>query len=148
MSDGLAIFRIRRFVPENISATYGIFLQDYTPFAVTIELPYKNNQNDISCFDEGEYICERYSSEKYKNVWQITNVKNRTFILIHWANYLKDIKGCVGVGEKFSDINNDGVMDIAESKNLPNEGFNELMKRTEGMDRFRLIVEKCYTWTA
>ena len=65
---------------------------------------------------------------------------------MHWGNFLKDTHGCVLVGEKFSDINNDGIMDIAESKNLLNEGFHELMKRTEGLDEFKLIIEQSYEW--
>lgn len=66
-----------------------------------LENPWLNNQQNISCIPKGTYIVEKYSSEKYPDVWEIKNVANRTYILIHAGNFLKDTQGCVLVGQSF-----------------------------------------------
>ena len=138
----MKILIIRRFVPENTDATYGIFLHENKPFAVTLELPDKNDHPDISCIPTGEYICKPYSSEKYPNTWEITNVLNRSLILIHKGNFISDIKGCVAVASEFSDINNDGVVDIMQSV----KGFNKFMSIVQGETEFKLVIERAGTW--
>ena len=40
----------------------------------------------------------------------------RDFILIHEANYYTDLKGCIGLGADFIDINKDGELDITSSR--------------------------------
>ena len=143
----MKIFTIRRFVPEYKEAMYGIFLDELKrPFAVTLEHPWKQNAPFISCIPTGEYICKPYSSAKYPNTWQICDVKDRDFVLIHWGNFLKDTQGCIIVGEKFQDLNNDGIMDIAESKNTANHGFLEFMKKTKGLTELKLVIEESYEW--
>ena len=142
----MKILTIRRFVPENIDATYGVYLDGRVPFAATLELPWRNNAIDISCIPTGEYMCKLYSSDKYPNVWQVMNVVNRSLILQHWGNYLKNSNGCILVGEKFCDLNQDGIADIGESRTSPNEGFNELMLRTKGLEEYKLVIEESYEW--
>ena len=143
----LKIITIRRFVPENMDAMYGIMLDEMkSPIAVTLEKPWKQNAPFISCISTGEYTCKRYSSEKYKNVWQICDVNGRDLVLIHWGNFLKDTQGCILVGEKFKDLNNDGIMDIADSRIFPNEGFLELMEMTKELTEFKLIIEQSHEW--
>ncbi len=64
----------------------------------TLEEPWKDNQQKISCIPEGVYQCEPYSSMKFENVWEITNIPNRSKVLIHSGNTTDDIEGCVLVG--------------------------------------------------
>lgn len=61
----------------------------------TLEKPNLDNQRNISCIPKGNYICKPYSSSKYKNVYQICDVPNRTKILFHVGNYPKDTRGCI-----------------------------------------------------
>jgi hypothetical protein len=98
----------------------------------TLELPWRLNQQNISCIPEGEYIAERRYSEKYKEHLHIKDVKNRSLILIHWGNYAgsvnprtghPDIRGCVLVGDGFKDITGDDVSEILNSKST----FNKIM---------------------
>ncbi len=81
----------------------------------TLELAWKNNKNRISCIPEGEYDVVRRWSPKFKEHFHITNVKGRTFILIHPGNYHSQILGCVLVGSDFKDINGDGRYDVINS---------------------------------
>ena len=64
----------------------------------TVERPWLDNQKNISCIPTGIYICKRYSSDKYPNTFEITNVPNRTKILFHVANWAHNVEGCIGLG--------------------------------------------------
>ena len=70
----------------------------------TIERPWLNNKPNISCIPEGHYKCQPFTGTKFKDVVQIMDVPDRSFILFHVANYPRDIQGCIGVGNSF-DIN-------------------------------------------
>lgn len=51
-----------------------------------------------SCIPDGTYKLNAYSSPKYPDVWQIADVPGRTHILIHTANYAKQLAGCIAPG--------------------------------------------------
>lgn len=130
-------FCIKRF-SENDKATYGVFCDNGVPFAVTLELPWLNNQRSISRIPAGTYKCERrmYHGGGYQT-FEITNVPGRSNILIHKLNYIYETEGCIGVGEKFTEMNKDSKSsEIGEST----EGFNEFMFKTEGLSVFNLEI--------
>ena len=52
----------------------------------------------VSCIPEGTYQTGWRKSPKFGETWQIEDVPNRTYILIHAANYPKDVHGCIGLG--------------------------------------------------
>lgn len=92
----------------------------------TLELPWRDNQRNISCIPEGTYQAEIRFSKKYSRHIHIKDVEGRSLILIHWGNYAgsinprtghPDIRGCVLVGSAHKDINGDGITDIINSKN-------------------------------
>lgn len=110
----------------------------------TLELPYLNNKNKISCIPpttdkelvpKGKYkVTKRktkYSRFKYEHLL-INDVPNRDYILIHGANYYTELLGCVAVGNKFKDINGDNLDDVLNSLNtletlltyIPEEGID------------------------
>jgi len=67
----------------------------------TIERPWKNNAPNVSCIPEGTYACQSFSGSRFQNVIQVMDVPDRTFILIHVANFPHDVEGCIGVGDRF-----------------------------------------------
>lgn len=67
----------------------------------TIERPWKNNAANVSCIPEGTYACQPFSGSRFQNVIQVMDVPDRTFILIHVANFPHDVEGCIGVGDRF-----------------------------------------------
>ncbi len=83
----------------------------------TLELPWINNQQEISCIPVGSYICKKRWSEKYGHHFIVEGVPGRSYILIHFGNYYTNTKGCILVGLAFTDINNDGLLDVTSSKN-------------------------------
>ena len=53
----------------------------------TLEPDWQNNKTEESCIPKGSYVVKPYSSSKYPNVLEITDVKGRSVILIHAGNY-------------------------------------------------------------
>lgn len=112
------------------TGTRGVLRIGQLPFAVTLELPWKDNQPNESCIPAGTYTCKRVDSPHFGNTFEITGVPGRTHVLFHKGNKVSDVKGCVAVAEKFS-----GEL-VAESK----EGYDELMAKFAGRDSFELSV--------
>lgn len=82
----------------------------------TLELPYRDNKRRVSCIPCGVYNVVKRVSKKYGNHFHILNVENRDYILIHAANFVRQLLGCVAVGDSFKDIDNNGLKDVTNSK--------------------------------
>ena len=87
----------------------------------TLELPWKDNQRRVSCIPEGEYKAIKHHSPKFGNSVWIQDVPNRSEILIHPANYVRQLLGCIAVGKDLKDIDGDGLEDTTSSRNTMNE---------------------------
>ena len=62
----------------------------------SIELPWHNNQHQISCVPEGRYELKKRYSPKFGWHLQLMNVKDRDLILMHPANdAVKELQGCI-----------------------------------------------------
>lgn len=62
----------------------------------TLELPWKENQNNISCIPEGKYELRPRYSKKFKRHLKVMDVFGRSLILIHPANNaLEELEGCI-----------------------------------------------------
>jgi hypothetical protein len=62
----------------------------------TIELPWLNNQRNVSCIPEGRYKLQKRFVEKFQWHLLVQKVPNRQWILIHPANNaLKQLRGCI-----------------------------------------------------
>ena len=81
----------------------------------TLELPWKKNERKVSAIPEGTYKVVKRHSAKYKNHLHLLNVPGRDMILIHEANYVRELLGCIAVGEKRMDIDKDGLIDVTAS---------------------------------
>ena len=80
-------------------------------FWTTIERPYIDNKPNISSIPTGRYKMARFSdlhgrrSSKeitlpgYNNdAWEVVDVYKRSYILIHAANWARNVQGCIGLG--------------------------------------------------
>lgn len=105
---------------------------------VCLELAWRNNQSYISCIPEGVYICRKLIRPNGQRAISVTNVKNRTAILIHIANFAAgkkiDLEGCIAPGMYFEDLNTDGYIDSAQST----QAMNILMEVLP--DKFKLYI--------
>ena len=103
---------------------------------LTLELGWLNNQRNISCIPDGEYdVIVRYSKKHGRHL-HVTNVKNRTFILIHFGNFNRDTAGCILAGKEFVRIDNDEYLDISNSVNT----FVRLMNNISDEDKIKLVI--------
>jgi len=68
----------------------------HDPF-FTLENPDRLNKTD-SLIPAGEYICSPHSGLKFKDVYILKDVPNRSGILFHWGNTEKDTSGCIILG--------------------------------------------------
>ncbi|AUR89346.1 coil containing protein [Vibrio phage 1.122.B._10N.286.46.F8] len=91
-------------------------VMNYGPFrCFTLELPYKDNQKNISAIPEGTYKCNKTVSPKFGDCIAVEGVVGRTYIRIHKGNYTRQIEGCILPGESIADIDNDGTPDVTSS---------------------------------
>lgn len=130
------MYRIERvYLPTE---TLGSLYQDNVVLSKTMELPWLNNDRNISCIPEGEYevMKEEFSPKHQYPHFRILDVPGRSGILIHKITYVRDLRGCVGVGQAFADLNKDGVPDIVRSTLALNELYATLPAA------FKLLIMK------
>ena len=68
----------------------------------TIERPWLGNKAFESCIPEGVYDCQKFSGNHFKDVWQLMDVPERSYILIHQGNKSEHVQGCIAVGQSLS----------------------------------------------
>jgi len=129
------IQRIQKAVEQSLGI-FTIYDDKDFPFweCRTLELPDKGNERRVSCIPEGEYEVIKRWSEKYGDHFHILDVPNRDYILIHNANYVDQLLGCVAVGLSHTDINGDGLRDVTRSKSTLKD-MNRILP-----DKFKLKI--------
>ena len=111
--------KLQRVVSSE-KGTFGTLVIDNLPFCVTMELPDKGNQPQISCIPAGTYRWRKWKSQNvskasdYRVIW-IQDVPNRTWIYLHVANWPSEVLGCIGVGYCFGKSPN-GEYGVSQSK--------------------------------
>jgi hypothetical protein len=107
---------------ENGAVVYSCF---------TLELPWRGNRQNVSCIPPGQYKVRKRTSHKYGEHLHILGVPGRTYILIHEANFVTQLRGCIAVGKSKADINGDGLRDLVESVRAKKELLKHLPDETE-----------------
>jgi hypothetical protein len=141
--------RVLRTAEQGEKQTIGVLYVEHENKIVfeckTLELAWKNNERRVSCIPAQKYIgklrkAENSPSRNYDHI-HITNVPNRSWILIHSGNYHFHILGCILVGEKHVDMNRDGLCDVSSSRKTMSK-LMEVVKQYVGFgDEFEIIVE-------
>lgn len=90
---------IRRYSYTD-TETLGILFINDVYICDTLELPWKDNQRNISCVPEGLYDINYNKSPKHGDSVHVKEVPGRAGILIHAGNTTKDTEGCILVGTK------------------------------------------------
>ena len=92
----------RTYFPEG---TQGVLEWNGTIVCYTIELPWLQNQRQISCIPEGEYVLVKRFSSKFQWHLHLRSVPGRDLILIHPANDAKkELLGCIAPVSQHSGI--------------------------------------------
>lgn len=80
----------RRYEPEGTNGELKLVVCN------TIELPWLQNQRNVSCIPEGRYELRMRATAKRGKHLLVLNVKGRDGILIHPANDAsKELRGCI-----------------------------------------------------
>jgi hypothetical protein len=118
--------------------TLGSLYRDGVMLCKTMELPWRNNQRSVSCIPEAIYkvIKQPPKESRPYPYFRLPIVPGRSGILIHRISYVSGLKGCIGVGKEFKDLNKDGVPDIIRS----GEALQELIDTLPG--EFELEITK------
>ena len=104
----------------------------------SLERGWRNNEQNVSCIPKGKYyLVLEYSNRFKQDLWEIKGVNNRSECKFHAANYWHQLNGCIALGEKLTDINNDGYKDVTSSRNTMAK-FHEAM----GQDTKAVLVVK------
>ena len=97
---------------SNDQGTFGVISFDHFQ-CYSLELPWKDNAQNISCIPEGKYTSHWQRSPKFGHCYKLANVPNRSHILIHPGNLAGDkVKGykthtwgCILLGTKYGFLN-------------------------------------------
>lgn len=90
-------------VHSDLLSTLGVLKYGSTVLCHTLELPWRSNDQNISCIPEGSYPVIKAISPRFGNVFYLRDVPSRSGILIHSGNSVVDTRGCVLVGLDASD---------------------------------------------
>jgi Family of unknown function (DUF5675) len=130
---------IKTVAQTEAAGTQSVMTYHDIAFALTLELPWRDNHPDVSCIPGGLYVCKRIVSPHFGDVFEVQNVPGRDHVLLHKANFLTDLKGCIAVGEQFA-----GPVDapfLGDSK----QGYDQFMGLLVGETEFELEIIRWIT---
>ena len=108
----------------------------------TVERPWADNQPYLSCIPEGTYSLKKRQSKVVKRStggaftegFEVTQVPDRTYIMLHPANTMQDLEGCIGLGDALGWVS--GLWAVTNSRNT----FARFMKLTAQAEAWTLHI--------
>lgn len=129
---------IERNMSCSDQSTIGRLLIDGREIARTLELPWRNNEPNISRIPPGTYAATIRNDGSRKWRVELQNVPgDREHIQIHIGNYQRQIEGCVLVGLEVS--HNDAECMVSHSKKALDKLADEMAKFALGERNSRMI---------
>ncbi len=103
---------------SNTSCTMGYLIVGNEVICYTLELPWADNQNNMSCIPAGTYngIIRYDKTDGWKI--ELDNVPGRSKAQIHMGNYSTQVEGCMLVGASATLYNCDVVNSSTACSNL------------------------------
>jgi hypothetical protein len=120
----------------------GVILVDGSPKWATLELPWRDNAKHVSCIPEGTYLCKKslkrmlHTGKQLPVTFEVEGVPGRDGILFHTGNRASDTKGCILLGQGYSDFK--GEQWIINSR----IAFETFVEYTENINEFSLEIRK------
>ena len=132
------ILRLLRLEENYDYGTFGVLLINSQAFCVTLEPKDVLNAPFISSIPAQQYMCSRINSRQYGPTWRVENVPNRTNILFHPGNIIKDTEGCIILAQHFGKLKGDRA--------VLNSGvtFNNFMLMTRDRIGLHLTIKEVY----
>ena len=117
--------------------TFGIIKINGAIHCHCVELPWRNNVQDISCIPEGIYYCKRMLTSRGRGTFQVMDVAGRTGVLFDIANRAAELLGCIGIGIRFGKVNNERA--VISSKTA----MKNFMTALKPYNSFMLKITSC-----
>jgi len=132
--------KIVRSESQDYGTTGRLSVEDFNCF--TIELPWKDNQQGVSCIPVGTYDVKWTIHPKHGMCYEVMNVPDREAILIHSGNWAgdkskglkSDFEGCIGLGKEVTFI---GTQKGIINSRITVDAFNDFM----GQQDFQLEIQ-------
>lgn len=129
---------IARLTKSKADPTLGCLLIEGNPFLTTLELPWLDNQQGISCIPPGSYTAKRAVNVitggglKIPTTFRLQGVPNRSGILFHVGNFPRDTNGCILVGRSF------GAKVVLSSR----EAFELFLRELAEEDEIAVVIKE------
>lgn len=85
---------------ETSEHTLGVIAVNGKLICYSLELPWKDNEQNISCIPFGCYRAHRYVSRDHGSTFRFECVPGRSEIIFHAGNSVKDTEGCILLGTR------------------------------------------------
>jgi hypothetical protein len=107
----------------------------------TLELPWENNQPNISCIPCGLYMVDARTSPRFGMSYHVCDVRNRTHIIFHKGNWAgkagtglhSNVKGCILVGH------DRGIIEDQQAVLSSAKAVDDMYTRLKG-EPFQLLI--------
>ena len=129
----MKIIRLNRTVRAP-SFAQGMITYCGAPVCFTLERPWLGNKRNVSCIPPGMYECVRESHEKLGQVLRVNGVPKRAGILVHAANYVDQLQGCIAPGDFFD------IMDFKLAIISSRKALNRLLELVDSHGKLTLDV--------
>ena len=104
-------------ITSSLECVCGVLTLDQEPICLTLERAWCGNIRNKSCIPAGEYYCQPYTSKKFGKCYKVDNVPDRSWVLFHTGNTVKDSTGCIILGRRFGKLNSRmAVLDSRKAK--------------------------------
>lgn len=114
-------------VVSNSSHVLGVLSLADRPICFSLELPWLDNLKRRSCVPSGDYTANVEHHKLLGQVARLSDVPERSGILIHSANFARELEGCIAPAMRFD--KEAGVMAGLDSKKALQKIFNLISQR-------------------
>ena len=104
----------------------------------TLELAWHDNARRISCIPTGSYKIQGETHPKFGRCFRIKHVDGRSGVLLHRGNYPKDTQGCILIGMRLVDLDEDGLFEVGQSIQAMDYLFQLVIEESD------LIITEAY----
>lgn len=118
-------FTLKREIISNKATLGTLFNPQGLELAKSIELPFMDNKQGISCIPFGTYKCKKDNTGRHR-FWKILDVEGRENIEMHIANFTSELKGCIAFGQSWAFMSNSKTNKLELSVSSSGKTFEKL----------------------
>ena len=132
------ILELIRLEENDQFGTFGVLRINKQVFCVTLEPSDRLNAPFVSNIPAQQYICKKVISPNYGKTFEVTKVPNRTNILFHAGNEMRDTVGCILLAQHFGKLNyNRGILNSGVT-------FRNFINKLRDYEEAHLTIKEIY----